>query len=171
MSITYTRHPRFEFNILVDLYANGSMLLPLSITNVERKLLGEECVATVRGYVEVDVSIDVCSVRLIDSDERLSEVVREAQRRSITSVKTRCAFSVMLDGRAYRAVELDNRINMSRYFDVDMMNYVIDSQQVVENLITTFDDELQLYVTYYITQFMNKSYANRANLMITRKRI
>lgn len=171
MSITYTRHPRFEFNILVDLYANGSMLLPLSITNVERKLLGDKCVATVRGYVEVDVLIDACSVRLIDSDEHLSEVVREAQRRSITSVKTRCVFSVMLDGRAYRAVELDNRVNMSRYFDVEMMNYVIDSQQVVENLITTFDDELQLYVTYYITQFMNKSYANRANLMITRKRI
>lgn len=171
MSITYTRHPRFEFNILVDLYANSSTLLPLSITNIERKLLGEECVATVRGYVEVDVPIDACSVRLIDSDERLSEVVREAQTRSITSVKTRCVFSVMLDGRAYRAVELDNRINMSRYFDVEMMNYVIDSQQVVENLITTFDDELQLYVTYYITQFMNKSYANRANLMITRKRI
>lgn len=171
MSITYTRHPRFEFNILVDLYANGSTLLPLSITNVERKLLGEECVATVRGYVEVDVLIDACSVRLVDSDEHLSEVVREAQRRSITSVKTRCVFSVMLDGCAYRAVELDNRISMSRYFDVEMMNYVIDSQQVVENLITTFDDELQLYVTYYITQFMNKSYANRANLMITRKRI
>lgn len=171
MSITYTRHPQFEFNILVDLYANDSTLLPLSITKVERKLLGEECVATVRGYVEVDVPIDVCSVRLVDSDEHLSEVVREAQRRSITSVKTRCVFSVMLDGRAYRAVELDNRINMSRYFDVEMMNYVIDSQQVVENLITTFDDELQLYVTYYITQFMNKSYANRANLMITRKRI
>lgn len=123
------------------------------------------------GYVTVDVPIDACSARLIDSDEHLSEVVREAQRRSITSVKTRCVFSVMLDGRAYRAVELDNRINMSRYFDVEMMNYVIDSQQVVENLITTFDDELQLYVTYYITQFMNKSYANRANLMITRKRI
>lgn len=171
MSITYTRHPRFEFNILVDLYANGSTLLSLSITNVERKLLGEECVATVRGYVEVDVLIDACSVRLVDSDEHLSEVFREAQRRGITSVKTRCVFSVMLDGRAYRAVELDNRINMSRYFDVEMMNYVIDSQQVVENLITTFDDELQLYVTYYITQFMNKSYANRANLMITRKRI
>ena len=171
MSITYTRHPRFEFNILVDLYANSSTLLPLSITSIERKLLGEECVATVRGYVEVDVLIDACSVRLVDSDEHLSEVVREAQRRSITSVKTRCVFSVMLDGRAYRAVELDNRIDMSRYFDVEMMNYVIDSQQVVENLITTFDDELQLYVTYYITQFMNKSYANRANLMITRKRI
>ena len=171
MSITYARHPQFEFNILVDLYANGSTLLPLSITNVERKLLGEECVATVRGYVEVDVLIDACSVRLVDRDEHLSEVVREAQRRSITSVKTRCVFSVMLDGRAYRAVELDNRISMSRYFDVEMMNYVIDSQQVVENLITTFDDELQLYVTYYITQFMNKSYANRANLMITRKRI
>lgn len=171
MSITYARHPQFEFNILVDLYANDSTLLPLSITNVERKLLGEECVATVRGYVEVDVLIDACSVRLVDSDEHLSEVVREAQRRSITSVKTRCVFSVMLDGRAYRAVELDNRISMSRYFDVEMMNYVIDSQQAVENLITTFDDELQLYVTYYITQFMNKSYANRANLMITRKRI
>lgn len=169
MSVTYTRHPQFEFNILVDLYANGSTLIPLSITNVERRLWGEECIAKICGYVEVDVPIDACSTRIVDSDEHLFEVVREAQRRNITSVKTRCVFSVMLDGRAYQAVESYAQINMSRYFDVEIVSYVVDSQQVVENLITTFDVELHSYTVYYITQFMNKSYANRANLTVTRK--
>lgn len=171
MNITYTQHPQFEFDILVDIYSNCELIIPMTITNIDRYANGYERMAKVTGYVEVDVPIDACSARIVDSDEHLSEVAREAHKRNITSVKTRCVFSVMLDGRAYRAVELDNRINMSSYFDVEMMNYVIDSQQVVESLITTFDDELQSYVTYYITQFMNKLYANRANLMITRKRI
>lgn len=168
MSITYTRHPQFEFNILVDLYHNGSHE-QLTITKIERKLISDECAAIVRGYVEVDVPIDACSAKLFDNDENLSEVVREALRRNITSVKTHCVFSVMLDGRAYQAVESYARINMSRYFDVEMISYVIDSQHVVEHLITTFDNELSAYATYYITQFMNKSYANRANLAITKK--
>ena len=150
------------------MYHNGSHE-QLTITKIERKLISDECAAIVRGYVEVDVPIDACSAKLFDNDENLSEVVREALRRNITSVKTHCVFSVMLDGRAYQAVESYARINMSRYFDVEMISYVIDSQHVVEHLITTFDNELSAYATYYITQFMNKSYANRANLAITKK--
>lgn len=171
MMVTYVEHPTFDFDISVDIYNNNELLLPMTITNVERLTIANERAAKIHGYVEVDVPVDACSARLTKRIVNLSEVIREAHKRNITSVKTRCVFSVMLDGRAYRAVELDNRINMSRYFDVETMNYVIDSQQVVENLITTFDDELCSYATYYITQFMNESYSNRANLTITRKRI
>lgn len=166
--ITYTRHPQFEFDILVDLRSNGTSCVPLMITKVERKLLVAECVATIRGYVEVDVPIDACSARIVDKDEHLSEVVREAHKRNITSVKTRCVFSVMLDGRAYRAVKSYSQMNMSRYFDVEMVGYVmndefVDSQQLV------LENELHSYAAYYITQFMNESYSNRANLSIMRK--
>ena len=38
LMITYTQHPQFEFDILVDLYADGSMSMPLMITKVERRL-------------------------------------------------------------------------------------------------------------------------------------
>ena len=166
--ITYTQHPQFEFDILVDLYANGTSCAPLAITKVERKLIGAECVATIDGYVEVDVPIDACSARIVDKDEHLAEVVREAHKRNITSIKTHCVFSVMLDGRAYQAVKSYDCIKTSRYFDVEMIGYVmndefIDSQQLV------LENELHSYATYYITQFMNKSYSNRANLSITRK--
>lgn len=166
--IKYTQHPQFEFDILVDLYADRSTVLQLSITKVERKLIGAECVATIRGYVEVDVPIDACSARIVDRDEHLAEVVREAHKRNITSVKTHCVFSVMLDGRAYQAVKSYDCIKMSRYFDVEMIGYMmndefIDSQQLV------LENELHSYATYYITQFMNKSYSNRANLSIMRK--
>lgn len=151
--ITYTQHPQFEFDILVDLYANGMTCSQLSITKVERKLIGAECVATIRGYVEVDVPVE-------DVDEcQLLEVVREAQKRNITSVKTRCVFSVMLDGRAYQAVKSYAQLNISRYFDVELA----DDRQLV------FDDELLSYATYYITQVKNQSYTNRANLSIMRK--
>ena len=38
MMITYTQHPQFEFDILVDLYADGASSFQLSITKVERRL-------------------------------------------------------------------------------------------------------------------------------------
>lgn len=85
--ITYTQHPQFEFDILVDLYADSSTSMSLSITNVARRLWGDECVAKIDGYVTVDVPIDACSARLVDKDEHLAEVVREAHKRNITSVK------------------------------------------------------------------------------------
>lgn len=166
--ITYTQHPQFEFDILVDLYANGASLSQLSITKVERKLLGAECVATIRGYVEVDVPIDACSARIVDRDEYLAEVVREAHKRNITSVKTRCVFSVMLDGRAYQAVKSYSQLNMSRYFDVEMVGYMMNDE-FVDSQRLVLENELHSYATYYITQFMNKSYSNRANLSIMRK--
>lgn len=153
--ITYTQHPQFEFNISVDLYANNAMHIPLTITKVDRKMIGADCVATIHGYVEVGVPVEDVD------DGNLLEVVREAQKRNITSVKTRCVFSVMLDGRAYQAVKSYSQINMSRYFDVELVN----------NCQLVFEDELRSYTTYYITQVMNESYANRANLSITRKRL
>lgn len=166
--ITYTQHPQFEFDILVDLYANGALRSQLSITKVERKLLGAECVATIRGYVEVDVPIDACSARIVDRDEHLAEVVREAHKRNITSIKTRCVFSVMLDARAYQAVKSYDCIKMSRYFDIEMVGYTMNDEFVTDKQLV-FENELHSYATYYITQFMNESYSNRANLSIMRK--
>lgn len=161
--ITYTQHPQFEFDILVDLYANGTHSEPLMIVKIERKLRGAECIATIRGYVEVDVPVEDDI-----GDHQLVEVVREAQTRSITSVKTRCVFSVMLDGRAYQAVKSYVQMNMSRYFDVEMVGYTINDE-FVDSQRLVLENELHSYATYYITQFMNESYSNRANLSITRK--
>ena len=166
--ITYTQHPQFEFDILVDLYANGASCSQLSITKVEHKLLGAECVATIRGYVEVDVPIDACSARIVDRDEHLAEVVREAHKRNITSVKTHCVFSVMLDGRAYQTVKSYDCIKTSRYFDVEMVGYMMNDEFIVSQQLV-LENELHSYATYYITQFMNTSFSNRANLMIARK--
>lgn len=160
--IKYAQHPRFEFDILVDLYANGSHSEPLMIVKVERKLRGAECIATIHGYVEVDVPVE-------DVNEyQLLEVVREAQNRNITSVKTRCVFSVMLDGRAYQAVKSYDCINMSRYFDVEMVGYTMNDEFITSQQLV-LENELHSYATYYITQFMNESYSNRANLSIMRK--
>ena len=166
MSITYSQHPQFEFDILVDLYANGASSCQSSITKVERRLRGDKCIAKIDGYVTVDVPIDATAV--FDCETDLLEVVREAQKRNITSVKTRCVFSVMLDGRAYQAVKSYAQINMSRYFDVEMAGYTMNDAFVTD-LITTFENELHSYATYYITQFMNESYSNRANLTVMRK--
>ena len=161
--ITYTQHPQFDFDILVDLYANGASCAPLMITKVERKLIGSECIATIRGYVEVDVPVEDG----ID-DPQLLEIVREAQTRNITSVKTRCIFSVMLDGRAYHAVKSYTQLNLSRYFDVEMVGYTMNDE-FVDSQRLVLENELHSYATYYITQFMNESYSNRANLSIMRK--
>lgn len=166
--IKYTQHPQFDFDILVDLYANGSTSLPLMITKVERRLWGDECIVKIEGYVTVDVPIDACSARLVDKDEHLAEVAREAHKRNITSVKTRCVFSVMLDGRAYKAVKSYEQTNMSRYFDVEMVGYTMNSKFITDQQLV-FENELHSYATYYITQFKNKSFSNRANLMIARK--
>lgn len=168
MMITYTQHPQFEFDILVDLYADGASSSQLSITKVERRLWGDECIAKIEGYVTVDVPIDACSARLVDKDEHLAEVVREAHKRNITSVKTHCVFSVMLDGRAYKAVKSYDQINMSRYFDVEMIGYMMNDE-FIDNQQLVLENELHSYATYYITCFMNKSFSNRANLMIARK--
>ena len=166
--IAYTQHPQFEFDILVDLYADGASSFQLSITKVERRLWGDECIAKIEGYVTVDVPIDACSARLVDKDEHLAEVVREAQRRNITSVKTHCVFSVMLDGRAYKAVKSYDQMKMSRYFDVEMVGYMMNDEFVTDQQLV-FENELHSYATYYITCFKNESYSNRANLMIARK--
>ena len=168
MMITYTQHPHFEFDILVDLYADGSTSMPLMITKVERRLWGDECIAKIEGYVTVDVPIDACSARLVDKDEHLAEVVREAHKRNITSVKTHCVFSVMLDGRVYKAVKSYDQINMRRYFDVETVGYMMNDEFITDQQLV-LENELHSYATYYITQFMNESYSNRANLMIARK--
>lgn len=169
MNITYVEHPTFDFDISVDIYRNSELLLPMTITNVDRLTIANERAAKISGYVEVDVPIDACSTRLVDEDEHLAEVAREAYKRNITSVKTRCAFTVMLDGRAYQMVERKFTIDQRRYFDVSVVSYVIDDEQCVDALNTVFDDEIGSFATYYITQFMNESYSNRANLTVTRK--
>ena len=168
MNITYVEHPTFDFDVLVDIYSNRQLVLPMTITNVDRYANGHERMAKVTGYVEVDVPIDACSARLTKSIINLPDVIREALRRNITSVKTHCVFSVMLDGRAYQAVKSYDQMNMSRYFDVEMVGYTmndefIDSQQLV------LENELHSYATYYITCVMNESYSNRANLTVARK--
>ena len=166
--ITYTQHPQFEFDILVDLYADGSTPMSLMITKVERRPWGDEYIARIDGYVTADVPIDACSARLVDKDEHLAEVAREAHKRNITSVKTHCVFSVMLDGRAYQAVKSYSQIKMSRYFDVEMVGYTTNDEFITSQQLV-LENELHSYAAYYITQFMNKSYSNRANLTITRK--
>lgn len=160
--IKYTQHPQFEFDILVDLYANGASSFQLSITKVERRLWGDECIAKIEGYVTVDVPVEDVD------DDHLLEVVREAHTRNITSVKTHCVFSVMLDGRAYQAVKSYDQINMSRYFDVEMVGYMMNDE-FIDNQQLVLENELHSYATYYITCFKNESYSNRANLMIARK--
>ena len=166
MSITYPQHPRFEFDILVDLYADGASSFQLSITKVERRLWGDECIAKIDGYVIVDVPIDATAV--FDCETDLLEVVREAHKRNITSVKTRCVFSVMLDGRAYQAVKSYDQMNMRRYFDVEMVGYTMNDE-FIDNQQLVLENELHSYATDYITCFMNESYSNRANLTIARK--
>ena len=167
--IMYVEHPTFDFDISVDVYSNSELLLPMTITNVERLTIANERAAKIHGYVEVDVSIDACSARLTKRIINLSEVIREAQRRNITSIKTRCAFTIMLDGRAYQMVERKFTIDQRRYFDVSVVSYVIDDRQRVDALHTVFDDEICSFATYYITELKNESYSNRAYLEIKRK--
>lgn len=169
MMVTYVEHPTLDFDISVDIYNNNELLLPMTITNVERLTIANERAAKISGYVEVDVPVDACSARLTKRIVNLSEVIREAQRRSITSIKARCAFTVMLDGRAYQMVERKFAIDTSRYFDVSVVGYAIDDRQHVDALNTVFDDEICSFATYYITELKNKSYANRAYLEIKRK--
>ena len=61
--IKYTQHPQFDFDILVDLYADSAVSIPLTITNVTRRLWGDEYIAKIDGYVTVDVPIDATAVR------------------------------------------------------------------------------------------------------------
>ena len=167
--IKYTQHPQFEFDISVDIYSNRQLLLPLLITNVERLTIANERAAKISGYVEVDVSIDACSTRLTKSIINLSEVVREALQRNITSIKARCAFTVMLDARAYQMVERKFTIDQYRYFDISVVGYLMDDARRVDVLNTVFDDEIRSFATYYITELKNDSYSNRAYLEIKRK--
>lgn len=74
----------------------------------------------------------------------------------------------MLDGHAYQAVKSYDQINMSRYFDVEMVGYMMNDE-FIDNQQLVLENELHSYATYYITCFMNKSFSNRANLMIARK--
>ena len=168
LMITYVEHPTFDFDISVDIYSNSELLLPMTVTSVEQLTIANERAAKIHGYVEVDVPVDACSARLTKRIVNLSEVIREAQRRNITSIKTHCVFSVMLDGRAYQAVKSYDQINMSRYFDVEMVGYMMNGEFITDQQLV-IENELHSYATYYITQFMNESYSNRANLMIARK--
>ena len=167
--IKYTQHPQFDFDISVDIYSNSELLLPMTITNVEWLTIANERAAKIHGYVEVDVPIDACSARLTKRIINLSEVIREAQRRNITSIKAHCAFTVMLDGRAYQMVERKFTIDMSRYFDVSVVGYRLLNEQCVDTLNAVFDDEIRSFATYYITELKNDSYSNRAYLEIKRK--
>lgn len=169
MMVTYVEHPTFDFDISVDIYNNNELLLPMTITNVERLTIANERAAKISGYVEVDVPVDACSARLTKSIINLSEVIREAHKRNITSVKTHCVFSVMLDGRAYQMVERKFTIDTRRYFDVSVAGYQLSNEQRVNAFNTVFDDEICPFATYYITQLKNASYANRAYLEIKRK--
>ena len=169
MSITYVEHPTFDFDISVDIYANNELIIPMVVTNVERLTIANERAAKVHGYVDVDVPIDACSARLTKSIINLSEVVREALNRNITSIKTRCNFTVMLDGRAYQAIKNYSILDIRRYFDVSTVDYLLNDNVRVDKLGTVFDDELWSFATYYVTQFRNESYSNRANLEIKRK--
>lgn len=169
MMATYVEHPTFDFDISVDIYNNNELLLPMTITNVERLTIANERAVKISGYVEVDVPVDACSARLTKRVINLSEVIREAQKRNITSIKAHCAFTVMLDRRAYQMVERKFTIDMSRYFDVSVVGYVIDDRQHVDALHTVFDDEICSFATYYITELRNESYANRAYVEIKRK--
>lgn len=105
MIIKYTQHPQFDFDILVDIYSNSELLLPMTITSVEQLTIANERAAKIHGYVEVDVPVDACSARLTKRIVNLSEVIREAQTHNITSINARCSFTVMLDARAYQMVE------------------------------------------------------------------
>lgn len=167
--ITYVEHPTFDFDISVDIYSNSELLLPMTVTSVEQLTIANERAAKIHGYVEVDVPVDACSTRLTNRIVNLSEVIREAQRRNITSIKARCTFTVMLDGRAYQMVERKFTIDQRRYFDVSVVGYVIGDRQLVDVLNTVFDDEICSFATYYITELRNESYANRAYLEIKRK--
>lgn len=169
MNITYVEHPTFDFDISVDIYANNELIIPMVVTNVERLTIANERAAKVRGYVDVDVPIDACSARLTKSIINLSEVVREALNRNITSIKARCTFTVMLDGRAYQAIKNYSILNIRRYFDVSTVDYLLNDNVLVDKSGTVFDDELWSFATYYVTQFRNESYSNRANLEIKRK--
>lgn len=169
MMVTYVEHPTFDFDISVDIYNNNELLLPMTITNVERLTIANERAAKISGYVEVDVPVDACSARLTKRIVNLSEVIREAQTRNITSINARCSFTVMLDARAYQMVERKFTIDQRQYFDVSVVGYVIDDRQHVDALNTVFDDEIRSFATYYITELRNESYANRAYLEIKRK--
>lgn len=169
MMVTYVEHPTFDFDISVDIYNNNELLLPMTITNVERLTIANERAAKISGYVEVDVPVDACSARLTKRIVNLSEVIREAQTRNITSINVCCSFTVMLDARAYQMVERKFTIDQRQYFDVSVVGYVIDDRQHVDALNTVFDDEIRSFATYYITELRNESYANRAYLEIKRK--
>lgn len=167
--ISYVEHPTFDFDISVDIYANNEFILPMTIMNVERLTIASERAAKIHGYVDVNVPVDACSARLTKSIINLSEVVREAQNHNITSIKARCAFTVMLDARDYQMVERKFTIDQHRYFDVSVVGYMIDDCQYVNASQTVFDDEICSFATYYITELRNESYANRAYLEIKRK--
>ena len=169
MNITYVEHLTFDFDISVDIYSNCELILPMVVTNVEQLTIANERAAKIHGYVDVDVPIDACSARLTKSIINLPDVIREALRRNITSIKARCAFTVMLDARAYQTIKRHAILNILRYFDVSVVGYVIDDERCVDALNTVFDDESGSFATYYITELKNESYANRANLEIKRK--
>ena len=74
----------------------------------------------------------------------------------------------MLNGRAYQAVKSYAQMKMSRYFDVEMVGYMMNGTFITDRRLV-FENELHTYVNCQITQFMNKSYSNRANLTVARK--
>ena len=130
--IKYTQHPQFEFDILVDLYADGSTSMPLMITNVARRLWGDECIAKIDGYVTVDVPIDACSARLVDKDEHLAEVVREAQERDIKDVTVRCKYRILLTNDDWGRVERDGFNTRGVSYVIALLGYTTFDDIVVE---------------------------------------
>ena len=133
--IMYVEHPTFDFDISVDVYSNSELLLPMTITNVERLTIANERAAKIHGYVEVDVPIDACSARLTKRIINLSEVIREAQRRNIKEVTARCKYRIILTNDDWSRIERDG-------FNARDVTYVITlrSYTTFDNTVIMFDD-------------------------------
>ena len=130
--IKYTQHPQFEFDILVDLYADGASSFQLSITNVERRLWGDECIAKIEGYVTADVPIDACSARLVDKDEHLAEVAREAQYRNIKEISIRCEYWIVLTNDDWGRIERDGANARDVIYSITLLSYTTFDNTVIE---------------------------------------
>lgn len=130
--ITYTQHPQFDFDILVDIYNNNELLLPMTITNVERLTIANERAAKISGYVEVDVPVDACSARLTKRIVNLSEVIREAHKRNIKDVNVRCKYRILLTNDDWGRVERDGFNTRGVSYVIALLGYTTFDDIVVE---------------------------------------
>ena len=158
MMITYTQHPRFEFDILVDLYADGSTSLPLMITNVARKLIGAECIAKIEGYVTADAPIDACSARLVDKDEHLAEVAREAHKRNIKDVSVRCKYRILLTNDDWGRVERDGFNTRDVSYVITLLGYT-----TVDDIVVEFDRIHELVFEGHLQRQVHASLLSKCN--------